>query len=83
MVKRDKRLGKSVESLKRQIDLHFTKLENDINEKNDILARYHIKEIEKNLLDSLEYRMNLLGKIDKALLEKYRKRLKEIEDKLL
>jgi len=82
MVKRTKRIERSLESLKKQIEIHLDKLEKDIKEKNEILARYHIKEIEKSLLDDLEYRMGLLGKIDKNPLEKYRKRLKELEKKL-
>ena len=43
MAKRDKRLKKSIESFKEQIEKHFKKLDNDLNEKNEINARYHIK----------------------------------------
>lgn len=83
MTKRSKKLEKSIDSLKKQIDIHFDKLERDIKEEDDVLARYHIKEIEKNLLDDLEYRMGLFGRTDKNLIEKYKKRLKELEDKIL
>ncbi len=82
MPKREKRLKKSVESLKKQIEEHFKKLEEDIQKNDEEVARYHIKEIDKSLIYDLEYRMSLLGKIDSAILEKYRKRLKELEEKL-
>lgn len=82
MVKREKRLSKSIESIKKQIDEHFKKLEKDIKEGNEILARYHIKEIDKSLIGDLEYRMELLGKVDKIVLERYRKRLREIENRV-
>lgn len=74
MVKRQKRLEKSVVSLKKQIENHFDKLECDIKENDAIFAGYHIKEIEKNLIDELEYKINLLGNVDKGLLDGYRKR---------
>lgn len=79
MVKRSKRIKKSIESLKEQIEKHFEKLEREIREKDEILSGYHAKEIEKSLIDDLEYRMNLMGKLDKNLLDKYKQRLKELE----
>lgn len=82
MVKRAKRLEKSIGSLKKQIEEHFGKLEEDIKEKDEILAGYHVKEIEKSLIDDLEYKMNLLGKEDKILIKKYKKRLKDLKKKL-
>lgn len=77
---RIKKISKSVESVKREIEKHFAKLEKDINEKNEVLSRYHIKEIDKSLLSFLEKRLNLL-KIDKTLLQQYRKRLESLKEK--
>ncbi|MBS3098845.1 hypothetical protein J4462_01385 [Candidatus Pacearchaeota archaeon] len=82
MAKREKRLRKSIESIKKQIEEHFKKLEEDIAEGNDVVAGYHIKEIDKSLIDDLEYRMELLGKVDKNVLERYRRRLGEIGEKI-
>lgn len=78
MPKRSKRLKKSIESVKKQIDEHFDKLERDIKEKNEVLARYHIKEIDKSLIGDLENRIKLLGGKDLRIVERYRKRLGEI-----
>lgn len=84
MRKRAKKLKIAIESYKEEIEKHFEKLEKDISEKNDILARYHIKEIDKSLIDALEKKINLLGndfnyieliKKYKARLEEYKKRL--------
>jgi len=82
MVKREKRLSKSIDSLKKQVEEHFLKLEKDVEEGNEIVARYHIKEIDKSLIDELEYKMKLLGEEDKGVIEKFRKRLREIELRL-
>lgn len=77
---RIKKISKSVESIKKEIEKHFTKLEKEINEKDEILSRYYIKEIDKSLLSSLEKRLSLL-KIDKTLLQQYRKRLESLKEK--
>ena len=77
---RTKKILKSIESIKEEIEKHFTKLEGNINEKNEILTRYHIKEIDKSLLDFLEKRLNLL-KADKNLLKQYKKRLENLKAK--
>lgn len=82
MPSRKKRLEKSIESLKEQIEAHFEKLEKDIEAQNQFTARYHIKELDLGLIADLERRMIILGKIDKTILEAYRKRLDEIKEKL-
>ncbi len=79
MVKRKKRLKKTVDSLKEQIEKHFRKLEADIERKNGLMGRYHIKEIEKSLIEVLKEKMELLGDVDDELVDEYKKRLKEIE----
>ena len=84
MVKRSKRLERGIESLKKEIEEHFGKLDKDIIEKDEILARYHIKEIDKSLINMLENKIDLLGKdagsielmkIFRNRLEEYKKRL--------
>jgi len=67
---RIKKALKSIESIKEEIEKHFTKLEKEINEKKEILSRYHIKEIDKSLLDFLEKKLSLL-KADKNILKLY------------
>ncbi|MEX0921046.1 MAG: hypothetical protein WDZ62_02165 [Candidatus Pacearchaeota archaeon] len=80
MVKRSKRIEKGIESIKKQLDSHFEKLEKDTKKGDEILSRYHIKEIEKSFLKDLEYRMRLIGNLDRPLLERYKKRLKEFKE---
>ncbi len=82
MSKRNKRLEKSIESLKNQIEIHLEKLEKDVKENNEILIGYHMKELEKSFLKDLEYRMKLLGKVDHNLIEKYRERISNLDKKL-
>jgi hypothetical protein len=82
MVKREKRLRKSIVSIKKQIEEHFGKLEKEVENKDWTFARYHLKEIDKSLIDDLEYRMKLLGVVDKDLLERYRRKLGKITQKL-
>ncbi|MBS3071730.1 hypothetical protein J4408_01935 [Candidatus Pacearchaeota archaeon] len=84
MAKRSKRLRNAIESYKVEIEKHFEKLEKDIMEKDDFLARYHIKEIDKSLVITLENKIKLLGESaeDKKLIENYRNRLKEFKRKL-
>ena len=36
-------------------------MNSDINEKNETLARYHVKEIDKSFITALERKINLLG----------------------
>jgi len=91
MVKRDKKLKKSTESYKKEIENHFAKLDKDIMEEDEITARYHIKEIDKSLIVNLEKKIALLIKSkkdnketqeNKALINKYRKKLEEYKKKL-
>jgi len=84
MVNRKKRLEKAIESYKAEIEKHFEKLDKDINEEDEVLARYHIKEIDKSLITALERKINLLDYDSKnvELIKKYRKKLEEYKDKL-
>ncbi len=85
MVKRSKRLSTGIESIKIRIEEHFKKLENEINENNEILARYHFKEINRSLITTLEKKLNQLAKENtevKELLENYRKKLEEYRKRL-
>jgi chorismate mutase len=79
---REKRIKKAIESLKRRVEEHFDKLEKDIVKGNEIIARYHIKEIDRSLIDALEKRMELIGEVEKDVIEGFRMRLKEFEKKL-
>jgi hypothetical protein len=81
MVKRSKRLEKGIESLKKEIELHFSKIDCDINENKINLGRYHFKEIDLSLLASLENKLDLLGKKDSTVKE-YGDRLNKLKDKL-
>lgn len=84
MAKRSKRLKNAIESYKAEIEKHFEKLEKDINERDEILARYHIKEIDKSLITALERKIILIGGTteDTELIKRYRKRLEEYKKKL-
>lgn len=77
MVKRAKRLEKGIESLKKEIEEHFAKIEKDIKEGNIDRGRYHIKEIDKSLLKALEIKIRFLGR-DNNDVAIYRKRLEKI-----
>jgi len=83
MAKRDKRLRNAIESYKKEIEKHFEKLDEDILEKNEILAKYHIKEIDKSLINALEQKIKLLGdeKEYTDLVKKYKAWLEEYKDK--
>jgi hypothetical protein len=84
MVKRSNRLKKAVESYKEQIERHFDKLEEDLFANNEILARYHIKEISMSFIAILEKKLILLDDDceNKELIDKYKKRLEEYKRKL-
>jgi len=81
MVKRNKRLDKGIESLKKEIDKHFEKLDKEIIEKDEILARYHIKELDKSLITALERKIKLLGE-NIELVKEYKNHLEEYKKKL-
>jgi len=78
MVKRIKKVKKGIESLKKQIEEHFLKIENDIKENRIERGKYHIKEIDKSLLKALELKINFLGIKDNSF-EIYKKRLEELK----
>ena len=79
MAKRIKRVEKGVESLKKEIESHFLKIENDIKENNIDRGKYHIKEIDKSLLKALEIKMEILGIKDDSI-QSYRKRLNKLKN---
>ncbi|MBS3079419.1 hypothetical protein J4218_04815 [Candidatus Pacearchaeota archaeon] len=81
MVKRVKRLERGIESLKQEIENHFEKIQDDISKNNLNRGRYHIKEIDKSLLNALELKIQILG-IQDDFLDVYRKRLEEVKRKL-
>jgi len=78
MVKRIKRAEKGIESLKKQIEKHFGKIEADIQENNIDRGRYHFKEIDKSLLVALEIKIKILGIEDDKLVRSYRERLEKL-----
>lgn len=84
MVKRSKKLDKGIESLKREIEKHFEKLDKDIIGKEETLARYHIKEIDKSLITALEHKIMLLGGdiVDIELIKRYKSLLEDYKNKL-
>jgi hypothetical protein len=88
MAKRDKKAEKGIESLKKEIEKHFEKLDKDIIENDELTARYHIKEIDRSLIDSLEKKTMLLkenskeSKESKKLLSFLRKKLEEYKKKI-
>ncbi len=83
MVKRTKKVEKGIESLKKQIDGHFLRIEKDIKEGRIERGRYHIKEIDKSLLKALELKIEILGVEDaKRDLKIYRGRLEKLKKKL-
>tara|TARA_Y100000034_G_C6866165_1_gene394797 strand:+ start:768 stop:1013 length:246 start_codon:yes stop_codon:yes gene_type:complete len=78
--KRKKRLTKSVDSIKKQIEIHFKKLEDDLEKGDFDYARYHAKELDKSLIDSLKKRLEMLGK-DNNSVKVYGDRLKKLLEK--
>ena len=81
MAKRAKKLGKGVESLKKEIEEHFSKIKEDISEGRVERGLYHIKEIDKSLLKALEIKIETLGSNDNSV-QIYRKRLNELKKNL-
>ncbi len=81
MVKRAKRLGSGIDSLKKEIEKHFKKIEEDIREKNIDRGKYHIKEIDKSLLKVLEIKIKILGAEDDSI-QIYRERLEKLKKSL-
>lgn len=81
MVKRVKRIEKGIESLKKEIEEHFSKIEKDIQEDKIDRGAYHIKEIDKSLLKALEIKLEILGIKDDSV-KFYRERLNKLKNKL-
>jgi hypothetical protein len=82
MVKRVKRAEKGIESLKKQIEEHFVKIEADIQENNIDRGRYHFKEIDKSLLVALEIKIKILGIEDDKSVQSFRERLEKLRKNL-
>lgn len=82
MVKRAKKIEKGIESLKKEIEKHFEKIEGDILEKNIDRGKYHLKEIDKSLLKALEIKIEILGIENDNSVLNYRKRLEKLRKSL-
>ncbi len=84
MVKRAKKLEKGIESIKKEIEEHFLKMDTDIGEKNYEAGKYHAKEIDRSLFVALEHKISLLGEEEKyaELVKSYKNRLEEYKKKL-
>ena len=67
--------------MKRQIETHLMKLEEDINEKSKERGEYHSKEIENSLLKEAKHRLDILKKADLDI-QMYEKKLKELNIRL-
>ncbi len=83
MVKRAKKIGKGIESLKKEIEKHFEKIEEDILEKNIDRGRYHLKEIDKSLLKALEIKIKILGAEEDNSIKIYREKLDKLRKSLV
>jgi len=81
MVKRIKRIKKGIESLKKEIDEHFNKIEEDLKERNISRGMYHIKEVDKGLLKALEIKIDVL-KIHDNSVQRYREKLEKLRKKI-
>ncbi|MBU2576145.1 MAG: hypothetical protein KKF50_00305 [Nanoarchaeota archaeon] len=79
MAKRIKRVEKGIESLKREIEEHFNKIDRDIQENNIDRGRYHLKEIDKSLLNALEIKIKILGIKDDTSLRTYKEKLEKLK----
>lgn len=82
MVKRVKRAEKGTKSLKKEIEGHFEKIEEDIREENIDRGMYHLKEIDKSLLKALEIKIKILGIQDDNSVQIYRERLENLRKSL-
>jgi hypothetical protein len=81
MARRTKRVEKGIESLKKEIEEHFAKIERDVQENNIDRGRYHVKEIDKSLLKALEIKLKISGLEDDSV-KLYRERLNKIKASL-
>ena len=82
MAKRVKRIEKGIESLKKEIEEHFKKIEDDILEKNIDRGRYHVKEIDKSFLKALEIKIKILGIENDNSISIFRERLEKLRKSL-
>lgn len=81
MAKRSKRAKKGIESIKKEIEVHFQKVEEDIDNENIERGRYHVKELDRSLINALKNKLKVLGKEDKDI-EIYEERLDKLKEKL-
>lgn len=81
MVKRCKRIKIRAVSIKKEIEAHFEKIEEDINNGNFERGRYHIKEIDRSLINALKNKLGILGEEDEDI-QKYEERLEVLKHKL-
>ncbi len=81
MAKRFKRAKLGIESIKKEIEAHFKKIEGDIRNKNFDRGKYHIKEVSRSLIDALKHKLKILGEPDKDI-KKYEEILNGLKGKL-
>jgi hypothetical protein len=81
MARRNKKIKKSLESIEKEIEVHFQKLEKDIQEGNLNRGSYHFKEIDKSLIFALEKKVEFLNLSNNSVIE-YRRRLDILRKKL-
>ena len=81
MAKRTKRIEKGTESLKKEIEKHLSKLEDDVKNGNMELGRYHAKEIENSLIEALEIKIEILKTKDDSV-QKFKERLNKLKKEL-
>ena len=81
MAKRIKRAEKNIESIEKEIENHFKKLEKDISENNLERGRYHYKELNFGFLPALENKLKIADKTNEKLLD-YKKRLELLKEKV-
>ena len=82
MAKRIARIKKGIESIEKEIEKHFEKIQDDISTGDLNCGRYHIKEIDKSLIKALELKMSIAGGIDSTVINGYKKRLEELKKSL-
>ncbi len=81
MVKRAKRAKTATVNIKKEIEAHFLKIEEDINNGNFERGKYHIKEIDRSLIEALKNKLRILGEEDEDI-KKYEERLEALKKKL-
>lgn len=81
MAKRSKKAKTGIESIKKEIETHFKKIEGDIQSGNLERGRYHAKEIDRSLINSLRHKLKILGQEDEDI-KKYEEKLESLKRKL-